>query len=119
MVSSTTHPKWSLCPPSWIWFALIFSPTTWVNWSDFLKVPFDDQRRLSFNMVAMAAILDLVSVDYLTNACVDWSEFLLAHWGISIFTMFHFSLDLSIHPPPTDNFPLGGAYATPCVALVF
>jgi hypothetical protein len=27
-------------------------------------------------MVAMAAILDLVSVDYLTSACVDWSVFL-------------------------------------------
>jgi hypothetical protein len=26
----------------------------------------------------MAAILDLVSVDYLTNACVDWSDF---YWG--------------------------------------
>jgi hypothetical protein len=29
----------------------------------------------------MAAILDLVSVDFLTNAWVDWSNFLVAHWG--------------------------------------
>jgi hypothetical protein len=27
------------------------------------------------------AILDLVSVDFLTNAWVDWSDFLVAHWG--------------------------------------
>jgi hypothetical protein len=32
-------------------------------------------------MAAMAAILDLVSVDFLTNAWVDWSNFLVAHWG--------------------------------------
>jgi hypothetical protein len=31
-------------------------------------------------MAAMAAILDLVSVDYLTNASVDWSDFLVAYW---------------------------------------
>jgi hypothetical protein len=34
-------------------------------------VPFDDQRHRSSNMAAMAAILDLVSVDYLTNACAS------------------------------------------------
>jgi hypothetical protein len=32
-------------------------------------------------MAAMAAILDLVSVDYLTNARVDWSDFFVAYWG--------------------------------------
>jgi hypothetical protein len=32
-------------------------------------------------MTAMAAILDLVSIDFLTNAWVDWSDFLVAHWG--------------------------------------
>jgi hypothetical protein len=32
-------------------------------------------------MAATAAILDLVSVDILTNAWVDWSDFLVAHWG--------------------------------------
>jgi hypothetical protein len=37
--------------------------------------------------------------------------------GSSIFTMFHFSLNLIFHTP-TDNIPLGGAYATPCDALV-
>jgi hypothetical protein len=29
----------------------------------------------------MAAIFDLVSVDFLTNTWVDWSNFLVAHWG--------------------------------------
>jgi hypothetical protein len=47
-----------------------------LTWGDWRKVPFDDQRRRSSNMAATAAILDLVSVDYLTNACVDWSDFL-------------------------------------------
>jgi Fe-S cluster assembly iron-binding protein IscA len=32
-------------------------------------------------MAAAAAILDLVSVDFLTSACVDWLNFLVAHWG--------------------------------------
>jgi hypothetical protein len=32
-------------------------------------------------MAAMAAILDLVPVNYVTNACVDWSDFFVAHWG--------------------------------------
>jgi hypothetical protein len=32
-------------------------------------------------MAAMATILDLVSVDFLTNAWIDWSDFLVAHWG--------------------------------------
>jgi hypothetical protein len=54
-------------------------------------------------MAATAAILNLVSVDYLMNTCVDWSSFFfVAHWGSSIFTIFHF-----FHIP-TDNFPLGG-----------
>jgi hypothetical protein len=56
-------------------------------------------------MAAMAAILDLVSVDYLTNACVDWFNFFVAHWGSSIFTIFHLSLNLNFHIP-TGNFPL-------------
>jgi hypothetical protein len=32
-------------------------------------------------MATTAAIFDLVSVDFLTNAWVDWSDFLVAHWG--------------------------------------
>jgi hypothetical protein len=104
---------------------LDFLTNAWVDWSDFLvahwcnwrKVPFDDQRCHSSNMAATAAIFDLVSVDYLTNACIDWSDFIVAHWDSSIFTMFHFSLNLIFHTP-TDNFPLGGACAMPCVALV-
>jgi hypothetical protein len=32
-------------------------------------------------MAAMAAILDFVSVDYLTNAWIKWSNFFVADWG--------------------------------------
>jgi hypothetical protein len=32
-------------------------------------------------MAATPAILDFVSIDFLTNAWVDWSDFLVAHWG--------------------------------------
>jgi hypothetical protein len=88
----------------------------WLIGGEWRKVPFDDQRQHSSNMAATAAILDLVSVDYLTNACVNWSDFSVA-WESSIFTIFHFCLNLIFHIP-TDNFPLGGAYATPCIALV-
>jgi hypothetical protein len=31
-------------------------------------------------MADTVAILDLVSIDFLTNAWVDWSDFLVAHW---------------------------------------
>jgi hypothetical protein len=84
----------------------------WLIGGDWRKVPFDDQCRRSSNMAAKAAILDLVSVDYLTNACVDWSNFFCGSLGSSIFTIFHFSLSLIFHP--TDNFPLGGHM--PCFA---
>jgi hypothetical protein len=32
-------------------------------------------------MAATAAILDLVSVDYLTSTWVDWSDSFVAYWG--------------------------------------
>jgi hypothetical protein len=32
-------------------------------------------------MAAVAANFDLVSVDYLTNAWVIWSDFFVAYWG--------------------------------------
>jgi hypothetical protein len=53
----------------------------WLIGGDSRKVPFNDQLRHSFKMATTAAILDLVSVDFLTNAWVDWSDFLVAHWG--------------------------------------
>jgi hypothetical protein len=34
-------------------------------------------------MATNAAILDLVSIDILPNACVDWSDFSVAHWGVT------------------------------------
>jgi hypothetical protein len=47
------------------------------HWGNWRKVPFDDQRRRSSNIAAMAAILDLVSVDYLMNVCVDFFWWLI------------------------------------------
>jgi hypothetical protein len=44
------------------------------------KVPFDNQLSSS-KMATTAAILDLVSVEFLTNVWVDWSDFWVAHWG--------------------------------------
>jgi hypothetical protein len=106
MISSAARPRW--LPPSWIWFPSITGQTpgstgpivvAHCGW-----------------LAVMAAILDLVSIDYLTLACVDWSDIFVAHWRSSIFTIFHFSLSLIFHIP-TDNFPLW-AYALrrPCFA---
>jgi hypothetical protein len=53
----------------------------WLILDDWRKVPFDNQRRHSFKMATMPAILDFVSIDFLTNAWVDWSDLLVAHWG--------------------------------------
>jgi hypothetical protein len=84
MISSAAHPRWPLWLPSWIWFLSIKRQTPesihpiflWLIGGDNKKVPFDDQLRRSSKV---AAILDLVSVDFLTNAWVDWSDFLVAH----------------------------------------
>jgi hypothetical protein len=51
------------------------------NWGDWRKVSFDDQHRPSFNMSATAAIFDFVSVHYLANAWVNWSDLFVAYWG--------------------------------------
>jgi hypothetical protein len=110
-------------------FPLIFWPTPgstgliywWLIGGNWRKVPFEYQHHRSSNMAAMAAILHLVSVNYLMNACVNWSDFLVAHWGSSIFTMFHFFLSLIFHIP-TDNVPLVGiwhALHCPCFLCVF
>jgi hypothetical protein len=67
IITSATHPRW---PPSWI-FPSIRRQTPRSIHPIFLwkwKVPFDDQLRRSSNTATTAAILDLVSVDYLTNA---------------------------------------------------
>jgi hypothetical protein len=53
----------------------------WLIGGDWRKVPFDDQLRYSSKMATMPAILDLVSIDSLTNPWVNWSDFLVAHWG--------------------------------------
>jgi hypothetical protein len=45
------------------------------------EVPFDNNRRHSFMMAATAAILDFISVNYLTNAWVNWSDLFVAYWG--------------------------------------
>jgi hypothetical protein len=55
----------------------------WLFRSDWRKVPFDGQRCRSFKMAAMTAILDLVSVYYLMNPLVDWSNFIVALLGMT------------------------------------
>jgi hypothetical protein len=35
----------------------------------------------SSKMATTAAIMDLVSIDFLTNSWVNWSYFLVGHWG--------------------------------------
>jgi hypothetical protein len=32
-------------------------------------------------MATTAAILDFVSIDFLTNTWVDWFDYWVAHWG--------------------------------------
>jgi hypothetical protein len=64
-----------------IWFPSIIGQTPgsidpiflWLIGGDKRKVPFDDQLSRSF--------LDFVSVNYLTNALVDWSDLFVAYWG--------------------------------------
>jgi hypothetical protein len=58
-------------------------------------------RRRSSNMAATVAILDLVSVDYLTNACVDWSDIFVAHWGV--INLHHIPLLPKPYLPYTDR----------------
>jgi hypothetical protein len=43
----------------------------WLFGGDWRKVSFNDQHHRSFKMVATTPIL-LVSIDYLTNAWVNW-----------------------------------------------
>jgi hypothetical protein len=125
MISFATHPRWPLRLPSLISFPSIRAQTPgsidaiflWLIEGNEWKVPVDVLLRRSSKMVTMAAILDLVSVDYLMNACVNWSNVFVAHWGSSIFTIYHFFLNLNFHIP-TDNFPLGGichALCSPCL----
>jgi hypothetical protein len=79
MISSATHPRWPLRPPSWISFPLIRGQTPWsidpiFQWligGDWRKVPFDDQLCCSSKMAAMTAMLDLVSIDLRASAWVD------------------------------------------------
>jgi hypothetical protein len=53
----------------------------WLIGGDYRKIRFDDQLRRSSKMATTPAILDLVSIDFLTNAWVGWSDYLVAHWG--------------------------------------
>jgi hypothetical protein len=72
-----------------IWFPSITGQTRgsidpiflWLFGDEWRKVTFDDQLRHSSKMAAMPAIFDLVFIDLLTIAWVDWSDFLVAHWG--------------------------------------
>jgi hypothetical protein len=85
MFSSAAHPSWPLRPPSFISFPSIRGQTPgsidpislWLIGGDERKVPFDDQLRRS------SKILDSVSIDFLTNAWVDWSNFLWLIVGVT------------------------------------
>jgi hypothetical protein len=67
---------------------------------------------------AIAAILDLVSVDYLTNACVDWSDFLVAIGSHQSLPCSNSPYDKPYLPYTHRQLPTRGL-GTPCVALVF
>jgi hypothetical protein len=105
-----------------------FLTNAWVDyWSDFLvahwgdwrKVPFEPFRHSS-NMAATAAILDLVSIDCLTNTCVDWPNFFVAHMGGGgVINLHHIPLLPKPYLPYPKTTSHSGAYATPCVALVY
>jgi hypothetical protein len=89
LLSVISYATQTRCPPSWIWFPSIIWQTPvstgpiflWLIGGAWRKVPFIDQCLRSFKMAGMATILDLVSVDYLTNASVNWSHFLWAFGG--------------------------------------
>jgi hypothetical protein len=82
MISSAAHPRLDLVSVYFLTNAWVAGPIFWcLIGGDWRKVPFDDQLRHSSKMAAIPAILDLVSIDVLTNARVDWSDFLVAHWG--------------------------------------
>jgi hypothetical protein len=65
----------------WFGFRRLDNKHLWHIGGDYRKVPCDDQLHRSSKMATMATILDLVSVAFLTNTWVDWSDFLVAHWG--------------------------------------
>jgi hypothetical protein len=81
MITFASHQRWPLQPPSWIWFPSFSDQRLGrlvrflvAHWGDWWKVPFDDQHRHSSKMAATAAILDLVSIDFLANAWVNLSD---------------------------------------------
>jgi hypothetical protein len=72
----------------------------WHIGGDYRKVPFDDQLRRSCKMATTATILNLVSLDFLTNGWFDWSDCLVAHWGWLEESSFRWSA------PPLIQWPL-------------
>jgi hypothetical protein len=52
----------------------------WLIGGDYRKVPSMFGSAAHPRWPTRAAILDFVSVYFLTNACIDWSDFLVAHW---------------------------------------
>jgi hypothetical protein len=89
IISSAAHPRWPLRQPSWIWFPWIIWQTPgstgpiflWLIGGDWRKLLFDDQLHRSSKMAVTAAMLAFVSVDYLTNTWVNWSDIFVACWG--------------------------------------
>jgi hypothetical protein len=108
IISATTYSRW---PPSWILFPSIIWLTPqstgpifwWLIWGEWRKVSFNDQHCCSIKMATAPAILDLVPINYLTNVCVNWSDFLVAYWG----WLEVGSCRWSVLPPIQDGSHLG------------
>jgi hypothetical protein len=81
-------------------------------WGDWRKIPFYDQLHCSFKMAATSAILNLDSVDFLTYAWVDWSNFFCGLLGVtagrfpsSIFTIFNLIFHTHRQLPTQEHMP--------------
>jgi hypothetical protein len=107
MINSAAHLRWL---PSWIWFPLIFWPTFGLTGGSlgvtggrsfrWLALPLIQHGRYGSHLGFGFRRLSDERLRRLVQFC-------LAHWGSSIFTIFHFFLNFIFHIS-TDNFPLWG-----------
>jgi hypothetical protein len=116
MITSATHPRWRLRPPSWIWSPLIFWPMPgstglicwWLEDGSFQWLLIQHGRygshlgfgfrRLSDERLSSGPIFGRLIGGHQSSPC-----------STSLKTLS------SIHPQTMSQ---SGAYATPCVALV-
>jgi hypothetical protein len=69
----------------------------WLIGDDWRKVPFDDHFCHSSKMATMAPIFDLVSIDFLTNVLVNWSDFVGGSLGVTVGTFLSMT-SATAHP---------------------